>query len=51
MYPLAFVFHFWYKFYARLVAAQGFCIVPCNSADFDTDSPRPVNGQLRQTPA
>lgn len=45
MCPLAFAFHFWYKFYARLLTAQCFCVVPCNPVDFGTDSSRPVRGQ------
>jgi hypothetical protein len=45
MYPLAFAPHFWYKFYARLLATQCFCVVLCNPVDFDTDSTMPGRGQ------
>ena len=46
MCPLAFASHFWYKFYASLLAAQCFCTVSCNTVDFNADSTRPVRGQL-----
>jgi hypothetical protein len=46
MCPLAFAAHFWYKFYASLLAAQGFCLMSCNPIDFNVDATKPVRGQL-----
>jgi hypothetical protein len=39
MYPLALAMHFWYKFYASLLAVQCFCAGPCNTTDFNADGP------------
>ena len=46
MCPLAFVSHFWYKFYASLLAAQYFCTVSSNSVEFRFDLTQAVRGQL-----
>jgi len=51
MCPLAFTSHFWYKFYASLQAAQYFCIVPCNTVDFNADATEPVKEQPGQASA
>ena len=51
MCPLAFPSHFWYKFYASLLVAQYFCIVPCNTIDFNADATKPGRGQRGQTSA
>jgi len=46
MCPLAFASHFWYKFYASLLAAQCFCSVSAKSVDFRFDLTQAVRGQL-----
>jgi hypothetical protein len=51
MYPLAFTSHFWYKFYASLLAAQYFYTVHSNTADFNANVTEPVRGKLGQTSA